>query len=54
MTAWRQISQFPPGEVVVGLLKELQALWLWEAWALREFYHQQSRKRQQPQDLLLA
>ena len=44
----------PPPEVVVGLLKELQALRLWETWALREFYHQQSRKRQQPQDLLLA
>ena len=26
----------------------------WEAWALREFYYQQSRKRQQLQDLLLA
>lgn len=36
------------------MLKERQALWLGEAWALRDFYYQQSRKRQQLQDLLLA
>ena len=29
------------------MLKERQALWLGEAWALRDFYYQQSRKRQQ-------
>lgn len=56
-SAWRRISHLTLGAAVVGTLRcvqELQALWLPEAWALREFCYQQSRKKQQLQDLLRA